>query len=240
MSRRPAASGPRLRWSDGAIGAGFVSARSRAGRTGAAVAGSIGAAAAALGILISLLAGCTPTYDWRTVRGTGIPFTVLLPAKPASMTRSVNLGGITASMTMTAAEVDHVTFAVGTAELASADQARAALGVMKDTMVRNIGGVVLQEKNIAEPGGQRIDVDAGPAGSGVAGTTGAPGSPGKPGSPGTPAAPTTSTMPPTNASMLHARFIAHERRVYQVMVIGPAKSMKTEAVDTFLTSFTLE
>ncbi len=217
MSKRPAAPGSRLRRPASAFRIGCIDVLSRPGGTGAA--------AATLGITISLLAACTPTYDWRTVRGAGAPFSVLLPAKPSNMTRTVNLGGIMASMTMTAAEVDHVTFAVGTAELASADQARAALAVMKETMVRNIGGVVLQEKNVADPGGQRIDVDAGPAGSGT------PAAPGTPGSSG--------TLAP-KASMLHARFIARERRVYQVMVIGPARSMRPEAIDTFLTSFALE
>lgn len=172
---------------------------------------------------LSVMAACTPKYDWRTVQGNGAPYSVLLPAKPSSLTRTVNLGGIQASMTMTAAEIDDVTFAVGTAELPDPAQAQAALTVMKDTMVRNVGGVVLQEKNIAEPAGIRIDLDAGPA----------PAVPGA--APGTGPAPAARSA--GTASVLHARFIAHQRRVYQVIVVGPEKSMRSEAVDTFLTSF---
>lgn len=168
------------------------------------------------GVLLVFLAACTPKYDWRTVQDTSAPYTVLLPAKPSSLTRTVNLGGIQASMTMTAAEVDDVTFAVGTAELADMDQARAALAVMKDTMVRNIGGVILQEKNVADPAGLRIDVDAGPSTSAVPVARGG------------------------KTSILHARFIVRGKRVYQVIAVGPAKTMRAEAVDTFLTSFKTE
>ena len=85
---------------------------------------------AALMATLVALSACTPRFDWRSVRGTDAPYTILLPAKPSTHTRSVNLGGIQASMTMTAAEVDDVTFAVGSAELPDAAQAQAALLVL--------------------------------------------------------------------------------------------------------------
>ena len=157
---------------------------------------------------IALLAGCTPTYDWRDVRGTSVPFTVLLPAKPSTFARPVNLGGIQARMTMTAAEIDKVTFAVGTAELPDAAQAQAALLVMKSTLVKNIGGVIRHEKSQLGRSDSSIDFDA-------AGGTG-------------------------ETKALHAHLVARERRLYQIIVVGPEKSIRPEAVDTFLTSFKLE
>jgi hypothetical protein len=54
----------------------------------------------------------------------------MFPAKPASFTRTVDLDGMQVSMTMTAAEVDGATFAVGTAEAPDEAQARAALPAM--------------------------------------------------------------------------------------------------------------
>lgn len=164
-------------------------------------------------LALVLCAGCTPTYDWRDVRGTTAPYTVLLPAKPATHARPVNLGGIQADMTMTAAEVDDVTFAVGTAELPDAAQAQAALLVMKDTLVKNIGGVVRHEKSALGSNLSTIDLDAGPA-------------------PGTAAG--------GKANVLHAHFVARDRRVYQVIVVGREKAVRPEAVDTFLTSFRIE
>jgi hypothetical protein len=110
---------------------------------------------------IALLAACSPKFDWREVRGSSAPFVVLLPAKPASHTRTINLDGIEVSMTMTAADVDGVTFAVGTAELPDEDRAQKALTAMKTALVRNIGGTVRKEK--ASPPGAvpaTIDIEA--------------------------------------------------------------------------------
>ncbi len=152
------------------------------------------------------LSACTPTYDWRDVRGETAPFSVLLPAKPSVLSRPVNLGGIQATMTMTAAEVGDVTFAVGTAELPDAAQAQAALLVMKDTLVKNVGGVIRHEKSTLGQTMSSIEFDA--------------------------AAPGGAT-----ARVLHARLMARERRVYQAIVTGREKSVRQEAVDTFLTSF---
>ena len=189
--------------------------------------------AACVATLVALGA-CTPRYDWRDVRGTDAPYTVLLPAKPSIHTRSVNLGGIQASMTMTAAEVGDVTFAVGTAELPDADQAQAALLVMKDTLVKNIGGVVRHEKSTLGSQASTIELDAGPAAPGQ--PTGAAGKIAKPDA-------VTGGVPPARGRTtmaLHARFLARGRRVYQVIVVGADKSVPQDAIDTFLTSFRLE
>jgi hypothetical protein len=95
----------------------------------------------------ALLLACSPKYDWREVRGNGAPFMISLPAKPASHARMIDLDGIKVTMTMTAAEVDGVSFAVGTAELPDPLQAQKALVAMKTALVRNIGGTVKQEKS---------------------------------------------------------------------------------------------
>lgn len=93
-----------------------------------------------------LLLACSPKFNWREVHGSAAPYVVALPAKPATHARQINLNGIPLTMTMTGAEVDNVTFAVGTAELPDAAQATHALGSMKTALVRNIGGTVTEEK----------------------------------------------------------------------------------------------
>lgn len=98
-----------------------------------------------LAALALLLAACSPKFDWRQVRGAPVPFEVLLPAKPASVTRPVDLNGVKVDMTMTAAEVDGVTFAVGAATLPDAAAAPAALAAMKTGLVRNINGSIRRE-----------------------------------------------------------------------------------------------
>ncbi|HYC41503.1 MAG TPA: hypothetical protein VEB70_00795 [Noviherbaspirillum sp.] len=110
---------------------------------------------------IALLAACSPKFDWREVRGSAAPFVVLLPAKPASHTRTINLDGIEVSMTMTAADVDGVMFAVGTAELPDEARAQQALAAMKTALVRNIGGSVRKE-TVSAPGAlpRTINIEA--------------------------------------------------------------------------------
>ncbi len=160
-----------------------------------------------------MLQACTPTYDWREIHGTDAPFTAVFPAKPAMHTRTVNLNGVQVMMTMTAAEVAGVTFAIGSAQLPDPAAARSALPVMKAAMVGNIGGTVQHEKvsATAANGISSIDLEA----------------------VGTPAG---NSAPPRQ---LFARFVAKDKRVYQAVVIGSEKAISRDAVDTFFTSFKL-
>lgn len=158
-----------------------------------------------------LLAACSPKYDWREVRGDSAPFLVVLPAKPISHTRTVDLDGVQTEMTMTAAEAEDTTFAVGSMTLPDAAQAQKAVVAMKNALVRNIGGTIRQEK--ASPAGAvptMIEIEAsGPP---------APGSNGQP-------------------RLLLARFIARDRHAYQLVVVGKETDVERDATDIFFTSF---
>lgn len=87
----------------------------------------------------SLLAGCNPTYNWRDHTSQEGRYKVLFPAKPATFSRPVDIDGLRVEMTMTAAEVDGATFAVGAATAPDAVLARAALPAMRLALLRNIG-----------------------------------------------------------------------------------------------------
>jgi hypothetical protein len=95
----------------------------------------------ALSLLLScaLLGACSPKYNWRDYASPDAAYRVTFPAKPASATRTIDLDGMQLSMTMTAAEVDGATFAVGSAETPDEASARKALPAMKLAMLRNIG-----------------------------------------------------------------------------------------------------
>ena len=91
------------------------------------------------------LSACSPKYDWRDYRSNDAPYAVLFPGKPATHTRSIRLDqpgrpdpALAIDMTMTAAEVDGVVFAVGSARLADPTQAPAALAAMRTALMRNI------------------------------------------------------------------------------------------------------
>lgn len=154
-----------------------------------------------------LLCACSPKYDWREIRGEGAPYSIMLPAKPASYSRPVNIGGNKVTMTMTATEVDGITFAVGTAELPDAATATSAVTAMKDALVNNIHGTVQREAATSNGAVADITVDA------------------------------SGKDPSGQARVLHARFLARDKRVYQVIVTGKEGAVPQEAVDTFLASF---
>lgn len=170
----------------------------------------------ALLVSFIFLSACSPKYDWREVRSDAAPYVIALPTKPTTHTRTIDLKGIKASMTMVASEVDGVTFAVGSAELPDAIQAQVSLGAMKTAMINNIAGTVKHEKVLTIP--QSINAP----GTVVVTEIEASG-------------------PPSNGQnrVLFARFLAKENRVYQLVVLGPEKSVKREMVATFFSSFKL-
>lgn len=156
------------------------------------------------------LAACSPKYDWREVHGTDAPFAVLLPAKPVTVSRPVNLDGVQVTMAMTAAEAGGVSFAVGSAILPDAGAAQLALLAMKKAMLNNIKGTIVTEKTAtaAASGSIATDIEA----------TGSIGS---------------------QPARLFARFVAQDKRVYQAVVLGPEPALSHDAVDAFFSSFKL-
>ena len=166
-------------------------------------------------VLIALLTACTPSHDWREVHGTAAPFSVLMPAKPSTLARKIDLAGTPLTMTMLAAEVDGVTYAVGSIDLPDAAQAKVAIEAMKTAMVKNIRGTVLHEK--------AADLGAGSAGAGQGSSMIELDALGTP--------------PNGRPRLLLARFVAHHQHAYQVIVTGARKSVAREQADTFLTSF---
>lgn len=100
-------------------------------------------------LFAAVLAACSPDYNWREVQNHDAAYTALFPAKPASHAQDINLDGIRTTMSMTAAEVHGVVFAIGSAELADPALVQPALKAMKTAMVRNIGGAIASDKTVA-------------------------------------------------------------------------------------------
>lgn len=165
--------------------------------------------AALTAIAAMALQACSPRYNWRESSDNGAHFVVLLPAKPSSVTREIDLDGPRVEMSMTAAEVDGVTFAVGTAELPDAAAAERALAAMRTALLNNIAGQA--QGAPAWPGktaglDHSMDLEA----SGVAR--------GRP-------------------LRLAARLASRDRRVYQILMVGEEKSFTDENLETFFSSF---
>ncbi|WP_317201635.1 hypothetical protein [Janthinobacterium sp.] len=163
-----------------------------------------------------LFAACSPKFDWRDYRSPDASFSALFPAKPASFTRTVDLDGVSVNMTMTAAEVDGTTFAVGSAEMADPLKAQAALLAMKTAMVKNIGGTIKSEKAVSAASSNgatskqkaSIEVEA-------------------------------SGMQNGTPMLLEGRFVAQDKRIYQIIVLGKEKHIVRDSVDTFMSSVKL-
>ncbi len=96
--------------------------------------------------VLFLLSACSPSLNWRQVEGVDAPFVVLMPAKPSTLSRPIDLDGLPVTMSMTAAKVDGVTFAVGVIVLPDAALAPKALQAMKLALVRNINGNIESEQ----------------------------------------------------------------------------------------------
>lgn len=169
---------------------------------------------AAFVLVLLWLAACSPKYNWRDYASPDARYRVTFPAKPASATRSVDLGGMRVAMTMTAAEVDGATFAVGAAEAPDAAQAQAALDAMKLALLRNIGA----RTGGAAAAAGRTDGVAAPSASADVDARGSAG--------GAPL-------------RLVGHFEARGTRFYQVIVVGRDQAVPPEQIEQFLTSFTL-
>ena len=163
----------------------------------------------AIPLLALVLSACDPHYNWRDYRSKDAPYSVLLPGKPATHARDVRLGELPVRMTMTAAEVDDVVFAVGSAELTDAAQAPAALLAMQTALARNIGATITSQSTAASGAHTTVSIEA-------------------------------RGMRNGEPTLLVGRFVARERQVYQVVVMGAERHISREQVATFLDSFKLQ
>ncbi len=157
------------------------------------------------------LVACSPSLNWREVRNDDASYTVLLPAKPASHTRTVTLGDLKVEMEMTAAEAEDINFAVASALVDDEGQRKNALGLMQQAMVKNIGGSVSREKTLVlKDGTAATEIEA------------------------------NGTMANGRRMRLFARFAMKEQRIYQAVTVGPQDRLNAEIAETFLTSFILQ
>lgn len=81
------------------------------------------------------------------MRGSDAPFSVLLPGKPATVSREVELAGLKLNLQMTASEVGSASFLVGATQVADSSKIMAVREAMKQGMVNNIRGTITKETN---------------------------------------------------------------------------------------------
>lgn len=92
---------------------------------------------------------CSPKFDWRDARGSDAPYTILMPGKPLSDSKDLQLEGVSLKMHMLAAEVEGISFAVGSTKVDDAAKAGQIMAAMKNGMIKNIQGTSDSTKTIA-------------------------------------------------------------------------------------------
>jgi hypothetical protein len=168
-------------------------------------------------LAVAALTACSPKYNWRDYSSIDAPYRIMFPGKPATYTRAVDLNGMKVDMTMTATEVEGAMYAVGTGQAPDAAQAQAALAAMKIALVRNIGATTESEKSAAsasvKDGASRSASSSDVDATGV--LNGVP-------------------------MRLVGHFEARDKRFYQVVVMGPTKSIEAEPTEQFISSFKVQ
>ena len=103
---------------------------------------------ACLGCL--LLSACSPPFNWREYHGDSAPYTVLMPDKPASLSRPVELAGLKLTLTMNAAEVRGISFAVGSLQVDEPGQAGIVMQAMRNGLLANIRSQPAKAQTLAD------------------------------------------------------------------------------------------
>jgi hypothetical protein len=185
------------------------------------------------GLILALwlgLAACSPALDWREARQPELGFTVALPGKPLVATREIPFDGATLPMTMVSAGHEGTLFAVGVARLPAAAMADVQQTTRRfaESLRRNVHGaeaptggltaVPALTKGFAASRALRAETAL--SARGDAGSGGAPGA-------------------KARAVHLYARLVVVDDRLYQVVALGSAEQLTTQALDTFFQSFRL-
>jgi len=166
----------------------------------------------AIPLLAVWLAACSPKLDWREFRADDGGFTLLMPQKPGQAERKLAtpMGAVT--MKMYSVRIDETVLGAGYADFPAPLDAH-GLDVMRDALVKSLGGTLAGEKPVSS---------AGPAGIAgrevlVAGTLGA----------GEKSAP----------AEMRARLYTRDKRYFQVLLVGKKGAFESGDADMFLNSF---
>lgn len=157
------------------------------------------------GVLLAVMAACTPTLNWREVRPEGADLETLFPCKPDVHQRRVALGGASVQMTLLSCSAGESTYAVGFADVVEPQRVPAALAEFRQAALRNLGaGAAPASAPLAVPGmtpgmaAQRLTVSG--------------------------------QRPDGSPLQEQLALFAKGTRVYQAAVVGPAEA---SAIETF-------
>ncbi len=163
------------------------------------------------GVAALLLAGCTPSLDWRETRPGGTDMTAVFPCRPQRHARPVVVAGATTRMEMLVCKAAGATFAVSFLDLTDPGTVTPALAELRTAARANINGVEGEIKP-AKVNGMTANSQSARLSM-------------------------TGRLPDGIAVQEQAAFFVKGLRVYQASVIGPA--LLPEMTETFFSGLKL-
>ncbi len=94
---------------------------------------------AAACLFAGLLAGCSPTLNWREVRLAPTRLQALMPCKPEEAAREVPLDGRTVTLHLAGCDADGATFVIGWTAVDPPGQLGSTLGAWQDAALQQAG-----------------------------------------------------------------------------------------------------
>lgn len=150
--------------------------------------------------------------DWREVRPPGGGFVVLFPQKPAQSERRLPTPAGEVMMRMYSVRLGEHLLAAGFADF-PAPPAAPLLDLLRDALIANINGQVINEREIASTGMRGREFNAtGTLGGGA----------------------------DARAGLLQARLLVHGQRYFQLVSLGGPDSLQQADIEFFLGSFKLD
>jgi len=95
---------------------------------------------------VLVLGACAPSLDWREIRAGGGAAAVMLPCKPNLATRSVQLAGQPARMSMLSCKAGELSWSLATADLGDPTRVGPALKALPESIRANIGGETVESR----------------------------------------------------------------------------------------------
>jgi len=124
--------------------------RFRAGRAGHAAAKPI--RGASLGLLLGVMAACSPTLDWRQVRPEGWGLVASWPCRPTLQVRPVALAGPAIELGLLSCSAGDHRFAIASADVSDPTRVGPALQALAAAAQANVQGVIESERPAVVPG----------------------------------------------------------------------------------------
>lgn len=157
------------------------------------------------------LAACSPQLNWRTVPNSDVGYMATFPDKPELVTRTLDLIALQVPLTLHAAQVDGLYFAVGTVPLQGDLQIQSV--ALRDALAQAVAN------NISAPKPELNQVQwlGKPVQEMIA----------------------TGTLPNGEAAFAHARFFEHQGVLYEVLMMGPGQQANPDALTSWFSGFSL-